>query len=1715
MLTVNKAALSGSLSTPTVTYPTSLTATASESNTGDSDVAYRIYCDNILVASQTGSAPSGSLQFGAGNHDCVFNTTAGTFANYSSSASIATSTGTVNLGTPVLRTYIDNTTANKTVTYGVTTELRANSTTTITAPTFNFYKNNTLIGTGNASEYIVYGVGVYWLKYNTTGNANWTSAENSSLVLTVNQATLIMSISGNNVTYPTALNIIPSESNSGDADVNYTFWRNTTLHNSVFGTAPSSDTERRGAGWYVYRLNSSGGANYTSNSTGVVWNINVSMGTPVVNVFTNGTAANMTRTYPDSIVNASANSTTVITPPTYNFYYKLYDTGGGTSLGTGNTSTTFRFPAGTHRLIYNTTGNANYSSAQNDSIFVIVNNGTVNLMTYIDNATANKTVTYGVTTELRANSTTTITAPTFNFYRNNTLIGTGNASEYVQYGGGVYWLKYNTTGNANWTSAENSSLVLTVSQNTTNPVDIYLINSTGAYKNQNITVNYGLSGSQTTANATMVYSNSGTASLYEDNSTVANPRTTTLSIGTHSYKGNVTGNANYSSNATGATFYMNVIDNTAPLWQNQGTNDTDNTITQGEGINLTAQGKDETALDWTWLSTNETGAWQNKTTYNSPMDMEDAVDTWTWSNFTWQNSSVESGIIAWRIYYNDTSNNQNVTDIMTFRITDNKPPQWGSNNTSPLSPTTYVNNQNYQFNITWTDGVNVSDVILEFNSINYSYQLGQVSKSGNIYYKTITDLTANTSGYNYRWYANDTSNNWNSTSNLVYVINKAPCDIDLWLNSGTIDADNSITYPTQANATATINNSQSFTLLRNGTLVSLGTGTLSNILTLGAGIYNYTSYYDATANYSSCREESILTVNDAGQSFADCTGTDVSPCNKCDVNNITVSVRAPSGTISGPHIMSWQSNDTSTCTAASHTTESWTYSLGYTYCPVEGAYTASLNASALGSSYVWEYSGYGVSISGNPIYTVNYDTDSNWCGCKGGRWNSSAVDYESGTTPSCCEDDSGEYNRTRVCTSGCTSDSTDWACCNANTKCVYSSTCYADTACYDSGGLHIKCNAGSWIDHCSNGVKDCDEHDVDCGGSCDKCTTVLNLLIDDSASDKTVTYTTQTNATGYETNTGDDDVTYSLYRNTSTSSTLIGSGSNVQDVLTLGAGTYYYVYNTSGGANYTSVSLTRTLTVNKAPTSIKLYLNDTEWTSDQTKEYPNATKVNATINVSNLQASVVLEKNTSGISNPEEISNAVGIYNYTGYYVATENYTGSSVTRILTIQDTIVPVVSLVSPADNAETADTTPDFTFSVTDAGDNSLNCILYVDDTNKGSNSSTPTGQDVTITTSTLSEGTLSWYINCTDDSGNTGKSATRTLLLDTTSPTWQNQGQSLNQITKGQVVVLYAQGKDTNKLDWAILETNETGSWQNKTTYSSPMDMEDAVNTWTWSNFTWQNTSTTKRTIVGWRIYYNDTAGKENVTGTFNFSVTNSAPTIGNLKEHPTDPGTYVAGQNYQFNITINDVDGTGDLSTVILEWDGTNETITSYATTNSTAREYYTTKTDLAVGTYNYKWFVNDTSNAWASTSNSYTVSAPEIIITLNETEVWWGDPINASLVATVDGNPIENGNVNITLNSSAGVVCSEDSATDAGGGYSCTFTAPNSVGNYNVTVDVYNPATGKTYTNSTLLTVKITFGGSTTQKSGAQSVGCYDVPMVIVNPDGSIKKVVVNVCVWK
>ena len=208
---------------------------------------------------------------------------------------------------------------------------------------------------------------------------------------------------------------------------------------------------------------------------------------------------------------------------------------------------------------------------------------------------------------------------------------------------GTYNYKWYVNDTQNkWASLSSS---YTVNQST-NPIDIYLTNSTGTYKNQNITV---IIGQQTTVNVTAVYPNSGTVALYEDGNPVSNPRTTTLSLGEHSYKGNITGNTNYTTNATGATYYIKVIDITPPTYSLNSTNST----IAGTTVSHNLYWQDNIGLSYAIFSLdNCTGSLKNITGMSLSGNS-------AWSNFTVTINSTVGCTIRWCVYANDTSNNWN------------------------------------------------------------------------------------------------------------------------------------------------------------------------------------------------------------------------------------------------------------------------------------------------------------------------------------------------------------------------------------------------------------------------------------------------------------------------------------------------------------------------------------------------------------------------------------------------------------------------------------------------------------------------------------------------------------------------------------------------------------------------------------------------------------------------------------------------------------------------------------------------------------------------------------------------------------------------------------------------------------------------------------------------------------------------------------------------
>ncbi len=219
---------------------------------------------------------------------------------------------------------------------------------------------------------------------------------------------------------------------------------------------------------------------------------------------------------------------------------------------------------------------------------------------------------------------------------------------------------------------------------------------------------------------------------------------------------------------------------------------------------------------------------------------------------------VFSAIGNWSIviYANDSYSvlGRNSTKFTAF---DTTAPSYVNLSESPAHPATYAPGQSYQFNATWTDNLNIDTVILEFDGVNYTV----LTNDSNEYYYSFTDLAVGT--YNYTWYANDTSNNWNSTIMQNYTINQASSEINLTLDEN--DSNITVEVGSYVNITATLVTPIAgyIELYNNGTLINSGNSPLNNYTLFSAiGIYNITAFYLETHNYSSGYETHYVIVRD-------------------------------------------------------------------------------------------------------------------------------------------------------------------------------------------------------------------------------------------------------------------------------------------------------------------------------------------------------------------------------------------------------------------------------------------------------------------------------------------------------------------------------------------------------------------------------------------------------------------------------------------------------------------------------------------------------------------------------------------------------------------------------------------------------------------------------------------------------------------------------------
>lgn len=165
--------------------------------------------------------------------------------------------------------------------------------------------------------------------------------------------------------------------------------------------------------------------------------------------------------------------------------------------------------------------------------------------------------------------------------------------------------------------------------------------------------------------------------------------------------------------------------------------------------------------------------------YNSPKDMND-VKSWSWSNFTWQNSSIASETkITWKIYANDTYGNENVTTQGIFTVgtaTTTTTTTSTTSTTTESSTTTTTDGEE----TTTTIPVSCSDTITTFNDSTTFKNLTFTEAGNQTVYITIPSYYTVDSAYlNITLYqnpsnchlnvGNDSDIEWNITFKRPYL----------------------------------------------------------------------------------------------------------------------------------------------------------------------------------------------------------------------------------------------------------------------------------------------------------------------------------------------------------------------------------------------------------------------------------------------------------------------------------------------------------------------------------------------------------------------------------------------------------------------------------------------------------------------------------------------------------------------------------------------------------------------------------------------------------------------------------------------------------------------------------------------------------------------------------------------------------------------------------
>jgi len=180
-----------------------------------------------------------------------------------------------------------------------------------------------------------------------------------------------------------------------------------------------------------------------------------------------------------------------------------------------------------------------------------------------------------------------------------------------------------------------------------------------------------------------------------------------------------------------------------------------------------------------------------------------------------------------------------------------------------------------------------------------------------------------------------------------------------------------------------------------------------------------------------------------------------------------------------------------------------------------------------------------------------------------------------------------------------------------------------------------------------------------------------------------------------------------------------------------------------------------------------------EWTNESVTITLTPDDTNGIIAVSGINKTYYCNDTDNTCTPDTEYTAAIALtiegINYLRYY-STDNASNNETIQSTTIRiDLTKPELTIQTPENNTWTNNDEAIFSFYSNDTLSNTLNCTLIIDKTTNQQNETVTTGIITNITSTSLTESTHNWSVKCQDLAGNTNKSETRVIKVDTTAPT----------------------------------------------------------------------------------------------------------------------------------------------------------------------------------------------------------------------------------------------------------------------------------------------------------------------------------------------------------